>query len=183
MRIKIERPLAAILPVLLCAVAIAFADDTNDNPKKKTTDKTNHDSIDWMRYDEGLKKAKKEDKHVFIDFTAKWCGWCKKMDRETFSKHEVIAMINENFVPVKVDGDSRRELDIDGYKISERDLTRHVFKVRGFPAFWFLKPDGSKVGMIPGYRKADFMMEAFEYVKDNKYDTTETESSEGKEKS
>ena len=81
-------------------------------------------------------------------------------------------------VPVRVDGDSPHELDVDGYKITEKSLTRSEFGVRGYPSFWFLKPDGTKLGKIDGYRTKDFMMEALTFVKDYKYDSTKTKQSD-----
>lgn len=168
--------------LFLCFFALTlWADEDKENGQKQEPKKaTNSKEISWMSYDLGLDKAKTEDKHVFIDFTAKWCGWCKKMDKETFSRPEVIEMLNNNFIPVRVDGDSNRELNINGYKITERNLTRHEFGVRGLPAFWFLKSDGTKLGVIRGYKPADYMMEALAYVKDYKYDSTRTKNPKGK---
>lgn len=141
------------------------------------------DKISWVKYEDGLIQAKAEDKPVFIDFSTSWCYWCKKMDKDTFSQKQVIDMVNQHFVAIKVDGDSRREMDVDGYKITERDLTKKEFGVRGYPAFWFLDSDGEKLGQISGYRDAAFMMQAFEYIKEKKYDTTSSgdgNSQEGK---
>ncbi len=158
---------------------LAAAGQTKVGEKKSLgSTETGDGAVQWLRYDEGLAKAKKEDKHIFVNFTTSWCGWCRKMDAETFAKEEVIGMLNEHFVPVEVDGESKRELNIDGYKISEKNLTKYEFGVRAFPSFWFLKSDGSKLAVIRGYRNPEFMMEAFEYVKDRKYDSTSTDSSD-----
>ena len=175
-----KTPLLMLSVVLLLALAVSVGSFEDKKPKDKPASpkKAGANGITWMRYDDGLKKAKAEDKHVFIDFTAKWCGWCRKMDKETFSRTEVIDMLNAHFVSVKVDGDSHTELNVDGYKITERNLARSEFGVRGYPAFWFLKSDGSKVGAIRGYRDAKFMMEAFDFVKEEKYDTTKTGGSD-----
>lgn len=153
--------------------------EQNQLPQKETKPK----EIEWLAYDAGLAKAEAEEKHVFIDFTTKWCGWCRKMDKDVFSRPEVIDMVNTNFVPVKVNGDSKKELNINGYKITERNLTLREFGVRGFPSYWFLKPDGTKLGVISGYKKANYMMEAFEFVKDYKYDSTRTKTPDKKENS
>ncbi|MFQ6007944.1 MAG: thioredoxin family protein [Candidatus Zixiibacteriota bacterium] len=173
-----QLPFLANLLLLLSFFALmTWADTQKESDKKKPSEKkADNEEIHWLSYDVGLEKAKANQKHIFIDFTAKWCGWCKKMDRETFSKPEIIQMINDNFIPVKVDGDSKRELNIDGYKITERNLTRYEFGVRGYPSFWFLKPDGSKLGVIRGYRTPDYMMEALTYIKERKYDSTRTET-------
>jgi thioredoxin-related protein len=136
--------------------------------------------INWMQFDLGLAKAKKENKHMFVDFTTSWCGWCKKMDAETFSRPEVIKYVNDHFIAAKVIGDSDKELDIEGYKISEKNLTTGSFKVTGFPAFAFLTPEGINLGLIPGYRQTDAMMSYFEFVKEKKYDTTKTAAPDSK---
>ncbi len=164
--------LAALLVLVAAAVLIAGNDDKPAPAPAGTTS-----GIQWLSYDVGLERAQKENKHLFIDFTAKWCGFCKKMDAETFSQPEVIAMINDNFIPVKVDGDSQKELDIKGYKITESNLTKQEFGVRGYPTFWFLKADGTKLGAISGYRPANVMMEAFTYVVEEQYDSTAADTS------
>jgi len=178
---KQARLLVCLLLLVGFFASNAGSGQNNKPPQEKNKpEETNLKEIEWMAYDVGLQKAKAEEKHVFIDFTAKWCGWCKKMDQETFSRPEVIEMINTNFVPVKVDADSKHELNIDGYKITEKNLTRHEFGVRGFPSYWFLKPDGTKLAKIRGYQPANYMMEVLAYIKDYKYDSTQTESRGGK---
>ncbi len=162
--------LAGFLVLVAAAVIIAGEDSRADD-----SEAVKPESIQWVAFDVGLERAEKENKHVFVDFTAKWCGYCKKMDRETFSKPEVIDMLNEKFIPVKVDGDSKDTLDIKGYKITEANLTKTEFGVRGYPTFWFLTPEGSKLGNITGYRPPNVMMEAFEFVSERKYDTTGTQ--------
>ena len=166
--------------------AMATDKDAKKDPPKSKTEQPKAEAksgeITWLQYDTGLKKAQKENKHVFIDFTAKWCGWCKKMDRETFQEPDVVELINQHFVPVRVDGDSPKELDVEGFKITEKNLTRSEFGVRGFPSFWFLKPDGTKLGKIDGYRDKAFMMEALTFGKDYKYDSTQAEQADAGKK-
>lgn len=165
--------LSALLCFAIAGLTSAEEDKTKSgDAKPKATQKK---EIQWYAYDEGLVLAKETDRHVFIDFTAKWCGYCKKMEREAFADSTVIALLNNDFVPVKVDGDSKNELNIDGYKTTEQDLTRFEYKVRGYPSFWFLKPDGTKLTNVHGYRQTDFMVKALTFIKDYKYDSTRTE--------
>ncbi|MEW6411096.1 MAG: DUF255 domain-containing protein [Candidatus Zixiibacteriota bacterium] len=167
----------SLIAILLTALAsVALSGSKNEPEKEKKPPEETKKEIVWLSYDIALKKAKTEEKHIFIDFTAAWCGYCKKMDRETFSDQRVIDILNNDFVPVKVDGESSKELDIDGYKITERNLAIREFGVRGYPTFWFLKSDGSKLAPIGGYRTTEYMLEALTYVKDYKYqDSTSTE--------
>jgi len=144
------------------------ADSTITQPTTPTTPATAE--IKWLSYDEGLAKAKKEGKHLFIDFTTKWCGYCKKMDASTFISPEIVSMLNNDFVPVRIDGDSEKELDIDGYKITEKNLSRYDYKVRGYPTFWFLNSQGTKLGAVQGFQPAENLLSTLQYVKEKKYE-------------
>jgi len=108
------------------------------------------DKITWLRYDEGLELMKtSSDKHIFIDFTATWCGWCKRMEKEAFSDPVVIKKVNEHFIPVKVWGDKYDTLNIDGYKITQSNLARQ-YRISGYPAFWFISPENTRIGPLRG---------------------------------
>jgi thioredoxin-related protein len=168
-------PLAALLALLLGFQLIsAQSKDAEPKGKSMTTDTTSAKEIHWYDLQEGLKLAQERNKHVFIDFSTSWCGWCRKMERDVFSDPEVEKVLNQDFVPVKVDGDSEKELMIKGYKVTEKNLTKYEFKVRGYPTFWFLTPDGNKLGAIVGYKPKDYMLQQLAMVKDYKYDTTRT---------
>ena len=52
-----------------------------------------------------LAKATKQDKPVFIDFTAVWCAPCKLMDKKVFTDEKMITYLNDNFINYKVDAD------------------------------------------------------------------------------
>jgi len=167
-----NRILLLMLALVLSAALVVFAGETKPGQPEGKPQTETASKITWHPYDEGLTLAKKLDKHVLIDFTTDWCGWCKKMEKETFSDKEVISLINSNFVAVRVDGDSKDTLNVDGYKITEKDLTRMEYRVSGYPAFWFLKSDGSRLGLIRGYQPRDQMMQVLQYVAEYKYDTT-----------
>lgn len=136
--------------------------------------------ITWLNFSDGLKYARAENKHVLLDFTASWCGWCKKMDAETFADSTVIKMINTHFIPVKVWSDSEQKLDIDGYLVPESAISQEMFKVQGLPTFHFLRPTDQKmVRGFSGYRQRDDMLKALEFVKDEMYDTTKAKAKSG----
>jgi thioredoxin-related protein len=158
---------------LVLALALAvLAGETAPNQPDGKPQKADSSQITWYPYDQGLTLAKKLDRHVLIDFTTDWCGWCKKMEQTTFADNEVISLINSEFVAVRVDGESKDTLNIDGYKITEKDLTVGEYGVRSYPSFWFLKSDGSRLGLLRGYQQKNQMMEILQFVAEYKYDTT-----------
>jgi len=144
-------------------------------------------TITWYPYEVGLKRAETAKKQTLIDFSTAWCGYCKKMDKETFTDPRVIKFVNDNFVAIRVDGDSKREFSVDGFTTTETQLTKAEYGVRGFPTFWFLESNGSKIGQMPGYLPADDFLGLLEHVKARKYEkkpeadsSGSTESSDGK---
>lgn len=175
MKTQILTYIAAVMLVGISAVAENKQGDSK-NKKATSAEAKQPDKIVWLRYDDALKKSREENKHLLIDFTATWCGWCKRMDRDTFSKAEVIEMINENFVPAKIWDHKKDTLDIDGYKIQEKEIGKAQFGVRSYPTFWFQAPDGQKIGPIRGYLPPDQFLKALEYVKEYRYDTTRVTS-------
>lgn len=166
-------------PIFLVVALFAFSLTAQESTDKLDANKESAPTeITWYELDTAIIMAKEQNKHVFIDFKTAWCGYCKKMDREVFSDPEIITLLNGDFIPAKVDGDSQNKLDIDGFQITEKDLARHEFGVRGYPTFWWLTPDGKKLLSLNGYRPKSTMKEALTYIKDYKYDTTKTAPSE-----
>jgi thioredoxin-related protein len=159
-----------ILLAYILSLAQGIGEGNADNLSTDKTGGVDSTKIVWLKYDDGLKLAKESGKHVFIDFFTDWCYYCKKMDKDIFSQTEVIKMLNKDFVCVKVDGESKKELDIDGYKITERNLARSEYRVRGYPAYWFLKPDGDRLGTLPGYQKLDVFKDVLYFMKEGLYE-------------
>ena len=162
-----------VLALFVMFGLLSFVQAQQDK-KSEDTDKTT--AIKWYDYESGWEKAKAEKKHMFVDFTATWCTWCKKLDRNTFSKPEVIQSLNSDFVPVKVWDNDPDTLDIDGFKITVRDLIKREFRVTGYPALWFVSPEGTRIGPAGGYVDAERFMKYLDIVKNYKYDSTRNEN-------
>jgi uncharacterized protein len=68
--------------------------------------------IDWHPWsDEAFEKAQRENKPVFLSSGAIWCHWCHVMAKESFENDEVAAILNENYIAVKLDRDERPDVD------------------------------------------------------------------------
>ncbi len=71
-----------------------------------------HQKINWYPWcEEAFEKAEKENKPVFLSSGAIWCHWCHVMAKECFENDEITGLINDYFIPVKVDRDERPDID------------------------------------------------------------------------
>ena len=172
-------PLALVLILAFGVLSLTAGEET---PPKQTTPEEPKE-IKWLSFDKGLAALDTDstEKHIFVDITASWCGWCKKMEREAFADPKVISLINQYFIPVKLWGDSKNELEINGYRISEQALAKSEFNVSGFPTFWFVSPDKARIGPLRGYQTTDNLLKALTWVKDFEYDTTRVKAPDKKE--
>ena len=97
-----------------------------------------HQPIDWYEWNENaFVRAKNEDKPILLDIGAVWCHWCHVIDRESYENPEIAKIINELFVPVKVDRDERPDVD-SRYQAAISAISGQG----GWPLTGFLMPDG-----------------------------------------
>ncbi|HVL48556.1 MAG TPA: thioredoxin domain-containing protein [Candidatus Thermoplasmatota archaeon] len=91
----------------------------------------------WPWGDEAFAEAQRTGKPVLLDIGAVWCHWCHVIDRESYENAATARLINERFVPVKVDRDERPDVDAR-YQKAVAALTGQG----GWPLTVFLTADG-----------------------------------------
>lgn len=114
--------------------------------------------VKWHTIEEAS-AAKIGNQLYFVDFYTSWCGYCKKMDRETFSDATVAKILNKYFYPVKFNAEGTNTFSWFGqtYRPSSNGRARsHEFArgVQGYPTFVLFKADGTMLQSIPGYSPA-----------------------------
>jgi uncharacterized protein YyaL (SSP411 family) len=93
--------------------------------------------VDWFPWgEEALAKSRAEDKPIFLSIGYSACHWCHVMEHESFENEAIARVLNENFVPIKVDREERPDLD-QIYMNAVQMLTGHG----GWPMSVFLTPD------------------------------------------
>ena len=102
--------------------------------------------------EEAQKRAKDSPKMVFIYFTAKWCGWCKVMDKKTFTDPEVADYLNQYFYSVKMDFDSPKKFNYLGTEYTAKELAKEN-GITGLPTMLVASSDFKNVNKIIGYQK------------------------------
>ncbi len=97
-----------------------------------------HQPIHWHEWGpDAFATAQRENKPMLLDIGAVWCHWCHVMDRESYDDPQIAAIVNENFVAVKVDRDERPDID-SRYQAAVQAVSGQG----GWPLTAFLTPDG-----------------------------------------
>lgn len=94
-------------------------------------------------FKQALKKAAKGHKVVMVDLYTDWCGWCKRLDRDTYSNDAVGAYTDANMVSLKMDAEH------DGAELAQQG------HVQGYPTILFFDENGNEIHRLVGYQKPD----------------------------
>jgi uncharacterized protein YyaL (SSP411 family) len=71
-----------------------------------------HNPVDWFPWGpEAFERARAEDKPIFLSIGYSTCHWCHVMERESFENDQIAALLNRDFVPIKVDREERPDVD------------------------------------------------------------------------
>ncbi len=101
------------------------------------------EGVQWHTHPQAaLRQATATNRPLLIQFTAEWCGYCKKMERTTFSDPVTTEIVHRSFVPLLIDADKH------GHLIRQ-------LKVRGLPAILIIAPDTTVLEHITGYQTTE----------------------------
>lgn len=139
------------------------------------------DAIKWYSFEEGLKLAKKHDKEVIIDFYTDWCGWCKRMDNETFRDSAVVAIINKYFVAIKFNAEGSEPVVFNGETYTNPHpgsrSSAHQLAVKlmqgqlSYPTYVYMNEKGETITITKGYMVARDLAPLLKYIGTDAYKT------------
>jgi thioredoxin-related protein len=127
--------------LIICGLLFSFA--------------ANSQEIKWMKFEEAIAANSKNPKMIIVDVYTDWCGWCKKMDKETFTNAKVVDYINKNFYAVKMNAeDTKRTFDFMGKTYNEAQMAA-AMRVNSYPNFVVIEPKLQNIAQLPGYRQPE----------------------------
>jgi len=138
-------------------------------------------SINWMTFEEAMAAADRNPKKIFVDVYTDWCGWCKEMDKTTFRDKKVADYINQNFYPVKFDGEYKgtvRYLDRKWNFVKQRSTGYHELAEMmldgrlEYPAYVLFSEEKKRVQVLPGYMDVNTMSMYLKYFAEDHYQRT-----------
>ena len=97
-----------------------------------------HNPVDWMSWGDAVwRKAKEQNKPVFLSIGYSTCHWCHVMERESFESEAVADVLNRDFISVKVDREERPDVD-RVYMTAVQSMTGQG----GWPLSVWVTPEG-----------------------------------------
>lgn len=142
---------APVVPAAALALLLVASSAAGEEPKeaeKAPADARPADghAIPWAKsFLEAKEVAARDGKPLLVDFEAEWCGFCKKLDRETYTDERVIRLVRDRFVAVKVDVD--REPDL-----------QKKFEVNALPTILCLSAGGDVLQRFEGFRPPELFL-------------------------
>jgi thioredoxin-related protein len=110
------------------------------------------EEVRW-RYDYAA--ARRESQHsgrpLFLDFSTDWCSPCRRLERTTFRDPQVIQLLNDKYIPVKLDGNKEKTLV-------------ELLKVQAYPTLLLADPNGQILRTIEGYLEANVLRQHLQDV-------------------
>jgi thioredoxin-related protein len=131
--------------------------------------------VTWMTIEEAAGKLEKEQRPVLIDLYTTWCGWCKQMDKKTYSNKQVAEYLQAKFYPVKVDAETHATIKWGGrsyqFNTNYRANEFALYLAHGqleFPTTIIIPPGGEPQA-IPGYMEPKELEMLVKYFGEGKY--------------
>jgi len=163
---KITISVLILALILFTGISAGFSSSELNNEQIVENQKSL--SVNWVPYNEGLLKAEQENKHILVQFVTDGCSWCDKMDSEVYTNPDVIKIIQDKFVAIKINGKSNNLVKENGEEMTERNLAL-LYQVSGYPTTWFLESKGEGIAPLPGYAPAEQFITVLNYIGDAHY--------------
>ena len=143
------------------------------------------EKLHWHTFQEAVELNKKEKKKIFIDVFTDWCGWCKVMDKNTFTDPVIIKYMNQKFYAVKLNAEMKDTIVFNNYTFvnpnptglrSTHQLASSLLNNKlSYPTTVYLDENYNLLTQVPGYLQPIQMEPILKYFGDNVYPTTKWE--------
>ena len=150
---------------------VAFVIGTYTSFAQEAVVPTQSKEIQWISLTEAYNRTQKEPRKTIIDVYTAWCGWCKVMDKQTYTNPDVIDYLNKNYYMVKLDAETRQEIVVGGvkYAFDEKSNTNQaaIVLLQGklsYPTTVFLDAQYNMIQPLPGYLDAKAFHQVITFI-------------------
>lgn len=137
-----------------------------------------NNTLTWLSFEQAVELQKKEPRKILIDVYTDWCGWCKKMDKYTYTDQSVINNLNTKYYLVKFNAEQKEDIQFKDktfkFKTEYKAHELAVSLLNGqmsYPSTVFLDEDMNMLTNVPGYLTPKEINPILVYFGDNIYKT------------
>ena len=141
--------------------------------------------IEWYSFAEAYQLNKKKPKRIFVDVYTDWCGWCKKMDRETFQDPETAKYMQKHFYCARLNAETKDTIVIDTVKFVNMNPNARggnnrlaVELLRGkmsYPSYVFINEKNQEISIVPGFMNVQDFTPFLHFFGEDAYKDTKWE--------
>ncbi len=140
--------------------------------------------VKWYTIEEAEALTKKAPRKIYIDMYTDWCGWCKTMDKKTFTDERIIEHLNTNFYAVKFNAESKDSVVFKNttFKFVAQgsrgynELAAALMQGKmSYPTSVFLDEELNLISPLPGYHPPDKLDPVLDFIGNSHYETTSYE--------
>ncbi|MFW5644664.1 MAG: thioredoxin family protein [Bacteroidota bacterium] len=152
------------IPFVLIFALFAFSfTEIPESEQYKTVEWNESSAIQWKTMKEAI-ELDNSDKKYFIYVYTDWCSWCKRMKNTTFQDDKVIKLLNEDFIPVSFNGESKQSIKFRGQEFKYiqngprggHELAMALLNNQpSYPSLVFLDEEMNMIQPLPGYKSAE----------------------------
>ncbi len=149
-------------------ITVSIASTAQQNGGKPSVKKQ---EVEWLTIQEAYNRTQKVPRKTIIDVYTSWCGWCKVMDRETYTNPAVIEYLNKNYYMVKLDAESKQDIVVgstkyifDASKGANQAALALLQGKMSYPTTVFLDAQYNLIQPLPGYLDAKAFHQIVTYL-------------------
>lgn len=131
----------------------------------------NLNGFEWKNVNDALEAAPKQNKKIILDVYTDWCGWCKRMDKDTYADSAVSAYISEHYIASKMNPEKEGTVKFDNREFSQAQFGA-AMEIKGYPATAFFNEKGELLTVVGGYIKAKEFLMILKFFGEDIYKTT-----------
>lgn len=168
---------ACLVIALLMAGVFSLGYSKGGSEKKSAGG--DNDGVHWVNFDEAVKLNAQHPKKIFIDVYTQWCGWCKRMDADTYTNPDVIKYINKYYYAVRLDAETSDTFHFKDHVFSNtnphtrgytNELASSLLDGKlAYPTTVYMDENFQRLTYIQSYISAADLMPILKYFAEEKY--------------
>lgn len=145
------------------------------------TTNANPAGVAWQNISQALEDAPKQKKLILLDLYTDWCGWCKRMDKDTYADSTVAAYLGQHYISSKMNPEKDGKVSYKGEEFTQKEFGQ-ALGVNSYPSTAFFNEKGELLTIVPGYIGAKEFLQILKFFGDGAYLNTTWEEYSGKSK-